>query len=449
MGTVEKTFTELLHQVDQGQLTVRATEAGTVSELYERWVKHMAALGGWGDSSISSAGYSGKSIDRHIGHLKLSALTTRNINDFYVALAADENKAAATLRKIHSHLARALDKAVDEGELPVNPATRAKLPSVPTKRVTAPDVDTIKKIMRQLDNDADFRLIVLLAASTGARRGELAALRWPDFDLEAGTVTIARSISQVSKQEPVEKSTKTGQIRTVNIAPQLVDESTFFYYGPARVHRAIPDAWTFASSQEILAARYVGMDRALQATYGDVLIGAEINEAAQLVREAAAGCSRIGRVIHAGWASLEWPDQPHLALWHGCTLLREYRSGNHLMAVCNEGLDGCDAVVSHVAVGGAPGDWIQDEAAWTADDEARSIERLQARGWLDSAGVATAECHDGRGRIEDLTDRLDLPVWESLGETKGRRLFELLSELGASLPPDDQLDWQHHYPEAR
>ncbi|MEL7210635.1 MAG: hypothetical protein AAGK32_20775 [Actinomycetota bacterium] len=155
----------------------------------------------------------------------------------------------------------------------------------------------------------------------------------------------------------------------------------------------------------------------------DIVDGADMAEAAALVAEAAAGCMPIGRVLYAGWASLPWPDQPHLRLWHGCTLLREHRSGSHLIAVAAEGLDGCASVVSHVAVGGAPREWIGDEAAWSPADERAAVDRLAARGWLDTDGAATDAGRAGRQRIEELTDRLDLPVWERLGAEKGRRLF--------------------------
>ncbi len=231
------------------------------------------------------------------------------------------------------------------------------------------------------------------------------------------------------------------------VGPEIV-ESTFFYFSPTRVARAIPDAWGRATPESVIAARYRGMDRALRRMYGTQVDDEIFAEAADLVRRAASGCDRIGRVLHAGWAALPWPDQAHMALWHGCTLLREYRSGSHLLAVCLEGLDGCESVVSHAAVGGGPRDWIQGEAAWTADDEARAVTSLQRRGWLDQAGTVTAEGVAGRARIEDLTNRADLPVWERLGVSAGRRLFDLLANVAAPLGPDDQLDWQHHYPEA-
>jgi hypothetical protein len=221
--------------------------------------------------------------------------------------------------------------------------------------------------------------------------------------------------------------------------------STFFYYAPVRVYRAIPDAWSFSTPGEILAARYRGTARALRSIYGDAVDGPDVEEAATLVAEAVEACDPIGRALYAGWSSLPWPDDPHLALWHGCTLLREFRSGNHLIAVAAEGLTGCESVVSHVAVGEAPRAWITDEAGWNNDEVAEAEERLRIRGWLGRDCQPTDACYAGRRRIEDLTDRLDFPVWKHLGEENARRLFDLMSILATRLPPDDQLDWKQHY----
>lgn len=238
------------------------------------------------------------------------------------------------------------------------------------------------------------------------------------------------------------------RIAPVGAVSAEVVQSTFFYYGPKRVHRAIPDAWVFSTPEAVIAARYEGMAQALHRTFalGDnPQVAVLVAEAEELVRAAVGGCEPIGRLLYAGWASLAWPDDPLLGLWHGCTLLREYRSGNHLIAVCANGLDGIESVITHVAVGGAPRAWIQDEAGWEPADEQAAVERLQSRGLLGESGQATDACRSVRLSVEQLTDELDLPVWQVLGEVKARRLFDVLSQLDAVLPPDDQLDWQQIY----
>ncbi|MEM7338918.1 MAG: hypothetical protein AAF467_09740 [Actinomycetota bacterium] len=227
------------------------------------------------------------------------------------------------------------------------------------------------------------------------------------------------------------------------VGPEVVT-ATFFYYAEPRIRRAIPDAWTFSSPEAVLAARHRAMGAAFEQRLGPATN--EVGEAVDLLARAAAACSPIGRVLHAGWAAQPWPDDPWTALWHGTTVMREYRSGNHLIAVCSEGLDGCEAVVSHAADGGAPAVWITDEAAWSPAEVEAATARLTARGWLDDGGRITAEGRAGRERIEALTDRLDDPVWAAVGARASQRLFELLSSIASSLPADDQLDWTEHYP---
>jgi integrase len=54
--------------------------------------------------------------------------------------------------------------------------------------------------------------LIVLAADTGARRGELCALRWRHVDVEAGTLRIEAAIGETNVV--YEKDTKTHQHRT-------------------------------------------------------------------------------------------------------------------------------------------------------------------------------------------------------------------------------------------
>ena len=59
------------------------------------------------------------------------------------------------------------------------------------------------------------------APYTGARRGEVLALRWSELDLDAGAVTISRSLAQ-TRDGLFFKEPKSGRSRIISISSTLV-----------------------------------------------------------------------------------------------------------------------------------------------------------------------------------------------------------------------------------
>jgi len=66
------------------------------------------------------------------------------------------------------------------------------------------------------ESDPELATFIMLAASSGARRGELLALRWSDTDLDRGTLSIERGMVRVGVSL-VEQSTKTHQSRRISL----------------------------------------------------------------------------------------------------------------------------------------------------------------------------------------------------------------------------------------
>jgi len=65
------------------------------------------------------------------------------------------------------------------------------------------------------ERDADFGSFLRLAVVTGARRGEVCAVRWQNVDFQSGTISISRSIVDGSNDQLIEKDTKTHSSRQV------------------------------------------------------------------------------------------------------------------------------------------------------------------------------------------------------------------------------------------
>jgi integrase len=94
--------------------------------------------------------------------------------------------APATVRQVHAILRRALDQAARWGWIPANPAALASPPRLGSAKIRPPTPEEVSRLLETAyEADPDFAVLLWLAATTGARRGELCALRWGHVDLEA------------------------------------------------------------------------------------------------------------------------------------------------------------------------------------------------------------------------------------------------------------------------
>jgi hypothetical protein len=217
--------------------------------------------------------------------------------------------------------------------------------------------------------------------------------------------------------------------------PAEVVVAAFFNFRPQVVREEIPRAWSLASRDEVVAARFRAASRALRRVLGPAADGPEVAEAAELSRRAAlhAGDHTAGRPLFAGHASLAWPDDPLLVLWHAQTLLREFRGDGHVAVLTTESITGVEALVIHAATGEVPRGVLQATRGWTADEWGEAAEGLQGRGWIDADGSFTDAGRAHRQMVEDRTDALALPAYEPLGDDACARLRALVRPLAKTV----------------
>ncbi|MFC5181001.1 SCO6745 family protein [Actinomadura harenae] len=206
------------------------------------------------------------------------------------------------------------------------------------------------------------------------------------------------------------------------VSPGVVT-AVFHGFHPDRVRRAVPDAWSFASPEAILAARAEGAAAALRRIMPGVDEAADA--ARPLIERVVREADGAGRPLFAANRDLAWPDDPVAALWQGATALREERGDGHVAVLTAEGLDGCEAnVLASATSADSPGEWLRESRGWSEDEWAAAGRRLADRGLLDleagtneegsatEEGRATAEgraTEEGRrlkAHIEARTDAL-------------------------------------------
>ncbi|WP_433518551.1 SCO6745 family protein [Nonomuraea sp. CA-143628] len=205
--------------------------------------------------------------------------------------------------------------------------------------------------------------------------------------------------------------------------------ATYYSFSPRTIAEHVPAVWDTASPAEVLPARHRAVDRTYRTLLGD---GVEaLGEAAELARRVAESVTVGGRPFAAANLDLPWPDEPHLALWHAATVLREHRGDGHLVALQAAELDPCESLVSLAAIGGAP---VANFAGrgWSESEWAAAQDRLAGRGLVDAEGQATDQGRALRDQVERMTDDLAAEPWRQLGEQRADRLAQLIQPvLGA------------------
>jgi hypothetical protein len=201
--------------------------------------------------------------------------------------------------------------------------------------------------------------------------------------------------------------------------------ATFFNFEPANVRRNMDGVWDAVRPAALLDVRLDSAGAALRRAIGpDVAESREVEEAAGLARRAAeAACAHLsGKALFAGHASLPWPDEPLLVLWHAQSLLREFRGDIHIAAMTAEGIDGCEALVAHAATGEITREMLQGSRVWSDDQWDAAVESLQAKGHLDAEGSFTEKGATSRQWVEDQTDAGAVVAYAPLGDEGCKRL---------------------------
>jgi len=199
----------------------------TVAQYLDKWLAYMA-------SQLSPRGLERyteivrKNLVPALGAIRLTKLRAGHIAEAYAKALANGRRdgkgglSASTVVYMHRVLKQALAQAVALHELVRNEAAGIKPPKVERKQMKVLDTDGTAALIETARHTTLF-VPILLAATTGMRRGEIAALRWRHIDLDRSRISIEESAEQ-SKMNVRYKPPKSGKGRTVALAKSVVEE---------------------------------------------------------------------------------------------------------------------------------------------------------------------------------------------------------------------------------
>ena len=202
----------------------------SVSGYLDKWI---ASIKG----SVSSTTYERykQLCDKHlkptIGNIALNKLQAIRISELYsVAMESGRIDGKGGLSKqtvLHMHrvLKRALSQAVKWGLISRNPCDAVDNIPKPNKkeRLTFTTEETLS-LLEQLEGNR-LQLPVLLAVTTGMRRGEILGLRWKDIDLDKKRLCIRQIVIETREYGLEVKQPKTDSSSRTIALPRIAIEA--------------------------------------------------------------------------------------------------------------------------------------------------------------------------------------------------------------------------------
>lgn len=203
----------LHREVADGQHRAQAT---TFGELLDQW--HLARRSTWAPATAVAYAAATKRLKERLAHVRLDKLRALDLDRAYAE--AVTTVSSATVRKMHHVASAALRQAMRWDLVGRNVADLATPPPLRQREVRSPSTSELALLVSHCD-DPDFVAFLHVAATTGARRGELCALRWRDIDFEKSTVRIESSITMHNGVKLV-KDTKTHRSRSIPLDPEAL-----------------------------------------------------------------------------------------------------------------------------------------------------------------------------------------------------------------------------------
>jgi len=191
----DRELARMVADVGAGRPTVHAT---TVEQLLERWFNHLESLGRSPTTLREYRSIARRTVIPALGSVRLDKLTAARLDALYASLTAKGNK-PATVRRVHALIGAAFHQAERWGLVEANVSKRASPPPVRQERVASPSPDEVLAIIQVAEQmDPSLARMLLTAAITGCRRGELCGLRWGDLDTATNTLTVTRSVCETA-----------------------------------------------------------------------------------------------------------------------------------------------------------------------------------------------------------------------------------------------------------
>lgn len=218
----KKARAELLTEVGRG---LHVGTNGTLDDLFDAWVPELERKKRSPNTVHGYAKEYRNNIQPTLGRTMVRKISTRMLSELYGA-HEQRGLAPSSIRKIHATISSMMTQACRWGWRSDNPAVWAEPPPVPTKPRIVPTPDEVRQLIEAAARSRrpEYGRLFFVAATTGARRGELCALRRQrDLDGEEQVAVIARNLIELSHRPLEEAPTKNRRERSLAIDDRTME----------------------------------------------------------------------------------------------------------------------------------------------------------------------------------------------------------------------------------
>ncbi len=163
-----------------------------------------------------------------LGATRLDVLDTQLIQSFYNGLLKPTKQREAispkTVKNVHGVLHKALQQALVNGYIRLNPTDGCVLPRIEKKQVKPLDEDQITAFLKAIRGH-QFEQLFIVTLFSGMREAEALGLTWDCVNFSKSTITINKQLQMVrgGNGEYRLAPTKNSKVRTVTLAPFVLD----------------------------------------------------------------------------------------------------------------------------------------------------------------------------------------------------------------------------------
>ncbi|MGD0594907.1 MAG: site-specific integrase [Acidimicrobiales bacterium] len=220
----------------------------TVAAYLDRWIEHVRAHRQ--PDTTRNYALRCKRYKQEFGSVRLDKLRSHHLDDAYRRWLL-EGLSPATITSYHGVLSSALGQAVKWGLVNRSVAPLATLPTVEPRRMSVPDVETVRLLVTTAEeSDPVLGAAIMLAALTGCRRGELLGLRWSDVERDRMILQVQRSV----KREEFGRVLRVGPTKTHQARKIALDVVTLAVID---THRQRAEGWAVDAGVDIHSDGYI------------------------------------------------------------------------------------------------------------------------------------------------------------------------------------------------